>query len=355
MLDLATGRYPGFLFGTGVGAQLPVFHLHEATPDALTPRLRYLAENGYRTVTSEAIAALVHRGVHPGPRTVALCFDDAWASLWTVAAPLLRQFGLRAITFAIPGRIADAETVRPTRDDGVETNGGEDRTALPFVTWPELRALARSGTIDVQSHTWSHSAVFTAADVVGFVSPRWLDGPLLDRPRLSGEGLTFAGPDDLGAPLFPTRSRMADGYRWLEDANVRQRCVEHVRRHGGAAFFERPAWREELRALVPVGSGQFESEDAREAAIVEEFERGRAVLNEKLGADVRHVCLPWGIGGRLARRLAQRLGFSTMFRDRVFGRRVVAAGDDPLSLMRLHDRFIFCLPGRGRRFFVSAR
>jgi hypothetical protein len=31
----------------------------------------------------------------------------------------------------------------------------------------------------------------------------------------------------------------------------------------------------------------------------------------------------------------------------------VTHGDDPFSLMRLHDRFIFCLPGLGRRWFFS--
>ena len=353
VVDLATGRYPGFLFGTGVGAQLPVFHLHESSPACLVPRLQYLSDNGYRTVTTGAIAGLVLRGVHPGPRTVALCFDDAWASLWTVAAPLLRQFGFRAITFAIPGRIADAPGVRPTRDDGIDTQGGEDRSDVPFVTWPELRALAASGTIDVQSHTWSHSRVFTAPDVVDFVSPAWLDGPRLDRPRLHDDTLRFAGDGDLGAPLFPTRSRMADGYRWLDAPATRLRCMEHVHAAGGAAFFDRAAWRDELHALVRSGEGRFETEADREAAIAEELERSRAELAARAGAEVRHVCLPWGIGGAVARRAAQRLGFETMFSDRLFGRRVVSTGDDPMSLMRLPDRYIFCLPGRGRRFFLS--
>jgi peptidoglycan/xylan/chitin deacetylase (PgdA/CDA1 family) len=353
LLDLATGRYPGFLFGTGVGAQLPVFHVHEASPASLLPRLQYLAENGYRTVTSDAIAALVRRGVHPGPRSVALCFDDAWASLWTVAAPLLRRFGFSAITYAIPGRIADADAVRPTIADGMDTRGDEDRSSLPFVTWPELRALAGSGVIDVQSHTWSHSAVFTADQIVGFVSPLSLEGSLLDRPRLHDDGLRFVTGDDLGAPLFPTRSRMADGHRYLESVGARQRCVEHVAHRGGVAFFDRPGWRNELSALARDSAGRFESDDEREAAVTEELERGRSELDARLGINVRHVCLPWGVGGNVARRAAMRLGFDTMCRDRLFGRRVVTHGDDAFSLMRLHDRFIFCLPGRGRRWFFS--
>src|SRR3954471_8779691 len=83
LLDLATGCYPAFLFGGSIGDQLPVFHLHEVTAGWLEPRLRHLAENGYRTVTCDEIARLAIDGVRPGPRAVALTFDDAWESAWS--------------------------------------------------------------------------------------------------------------------------------------------------------------------------------------------------------------------------------------------------------------------------------
>lgn len=66
---------------------------------------------------------------------------------------------------------------------------------------------------------------------------------------------------------------------------------------------------------------------------------------------MQHICAPWGIAGGMARRVVRRLGFLTLFADRLFGRRIVQAHDDPYSLMRLHERFIHCLPGRGRRLF----
>ena len=64
-------------------------------------------------VTTEALEdALAGR---PLPvRAVLLAFDDSWASLWTVVAPLLRRHGLRAVAYAIPARITDAGTVRPS-------------------------------------------------------------------------------------------------------------------------------------------------------------------------------------------------------------------------------------------------
>jgi peptidoglycan/xylan/chitin deacetylase (PgdA/CDA1 family) len=363
LLDLATGRYPGFLFGLSTGRQLPVFHLHEVTPSGLEPRLRYLAENGYRTVTSDAIARLVRGGAHPGPRSVALCFDDAWASLWTTAAPLLRRYGFQAIAFAIPARITDAVALRPTLDHGA-TPTDDDRSAVPFVTWPELERLRASGTIDVQSHSWSHSMIFSAGVPLGFVGPSFVDEPLLNRPRRTepaapggppGDRPAFLTPADLGAPLYRRRSRLGDGWRFHEDVTARERCIAHVRANGGPAFFAREGWRAELLAVHGAAGGRFETPADRDRAILEELDRGRSELAARLGTDaVRHLCAPWGISGQLARRAARRVGYDTMFADRLFGRRTVRAGDDPYSLMRLHERFIGCLPGRGRRHFLTA-
>src|SRR5690242_20126993 len=84
-LDLLSGRYPRFVFGGRLGADLlPVFHFHDVTAADLDAKLCYLADNGYRTVQADEVAAFARRERRLDDRHVALCFDDAWASLWTV-------------------------------------------------------------------------------------------------------------------------------------------------------------------------------------------------------------------------------------------------------------------------------
>ena len=347
MLDLATGRYPAFLFGGSTGRLLPVFHLHEVTRAVLEPRLQFLAEHGYRTVTTDVIAQLVRNGTHPGPFTVVLCFDDARASLWTVAMPMLRRYNFCAITFAIPGRIADADTTRPTLDDDAPTADRADLSDRPFVTWPELCALQSSGLVDVQNHTFSHASVFCAERVIDFVTPEFASTHLLDRPQMAQNGdPAFLQPDDLGAPLYPQRSRMSDAVRYVEDTDTRDRCRTLVREAGGTAFFARPGWQRTLQALVDERSGVFESDETRTHAVQQELDRARTVLEHRLRAPVRHLCFPWGVGGRLAREAARGLGIETAFSERLFGLRAVQAGDDRYRLMRLSGKWITRLPRR---------
>lgn len=322
VLDLIAGRYPPFLFGFPVGRRLPVFHFHEETPEILEPALRYLAENGYRTVVSDEVTRIVRGQRAPAPRTVMLAFDDAWASLWLVVAPLLRRYGMRAVAYAIPSRIRDAAAVRPTLDDGPIDAVAADRADDPFVTWPELRALASSGVIDVQSHTWSHSMIFCGSAVVGRVDASFGREPMLNRPRLNDtDPPVFLTPAEHGAPLYPRRSRMSDARRYFPGA-------------GGTA-------------------GRWETPEAQRRAIEQELVAARDVLEARLGTPVRHVCLPWGVAGEIAWATLARLGVETAFSNTLRGGMAVAPGDAPFALKRLHSRYIRALPGEGRRSFLT--
>src|SRR3989442_13945844 len=202
LVDLATGCYPSFVFGGSLGGVLPVFHFHDVTREWLEPRLQYLVENGYRTVTCDEIARLVIDATSPGPRAVALTFDDGWASAWSVATPLLKQYQLKAILFAIPGRIVDGERLRSAESLALQDD--------PFVTWPELREMHASGVWDVQSHTRSHAMIFSDSETIGFVTPDYRRGPLLPRPLAAGKGgAPFLPPGALGKPLYPHPPRVS--------------------------------------------------------------------------------------------------------------------------------------------------
>lgn len=337
VLDLATGCYPAFLFGGSIGELLPVFHFHDVTREWLEPRLQFLAENGYRTVTADEIARLVVDGVALGPKRVALTFDDAWASVHSVALPLLKQYAFGIVLFAIPGRIGDTP--------------GE----TPFVTWGQLRELHASGVVDVQSHTRSHAMIFAGDEVIDFVRPGFEYEPMLNRPVRAMNGRVDAVPGDaLGTPLYVRRSRMSDARWYHADEHVAERCRVHVAANGGTAFFERPTWRSDLQAIAAGAKGRFEDDETRAAIIRKELAEARDWLNDALGTTtVRHVALPWGIGGRLARTAIEATGHVTAFAERPLLRRAVAAGDDRFQLMRLSGRFLTCLPGRGRTAFFS--
>ena len=354
-LDAVCGRLPRFVFGGRVAADvLPVFHFHDVTAADLDPKLRHLSENGYHATTADEMSAFVRREIRFDGSRVALCFDDAWASLWTVGAPLLKRYGLTAITYAIPARIDDAPRCRPTLDD-VSEDMTDAVDGPPFVTWPELRALQTSGIVDVQCHTESHSMVFSSPDVAGFLTPDYANIPMLNRPQLSPlPTLRFLEPDQLGAPLYEARSRMSDGRRVAVPPDLQATCVEYVAREGGTAFFSQLDWKDRLQQLATRrADAAVESEAEHDRAIDLELERGRAILNDRLRTTtVNHICLPWGVSCAYTATALARLGYRSAVANRMPGLLAVQPGDDPYWLKRLPNRYIFHLPGRGRRIWT---
>jgi hypothetical protein len=65
------------------------------------------------------------------------------------------------------------------------------------------------------------------------------------------------------------------------------------------------------------------------------------------------VCLPWGVSGTITLGALHRLGFVSAVANRWAGTFAVSPGDDPFWLKRLHNRFVFSLPGHGRRTILT--
>jgi peptidoglycan/xylan/chitin deacetylase (PgdA/CDA1 family) len=329
--------------GQPLGEILPVFHFHDVTREALEPYLQYLKQNDYRTVTSEAMRRFAYDGIHPGRKSVVLCFDDAFASMWTVATPLLERYGMSAITYVIPARVSDAAEVR---DPAGWAPGDEGDLA----TWPEIKAMHMSGRVDVQAHTLTHANIFCSDDVVAFVTPETCM-TMLGRPVLGfGQPPRVLNSDTLGAPLYLARSRMSDALAYVDTELARDACVEHVDAHGGSTFFEQTGWRQELKEIVVRHRGRFESVAEREQSQLSELQGAREMLEQHLpGHSVRHVCFPWGVAGESAVAAARRAGYETAVADQLWGRRCMWRKTDPYHIMRLKHSYIFTLPGRGRK------
>lgn len=103
-------------------------------PEKLREDLIWLRDHGYTTVLPRELAAgrLDDGAPLPG-KCVVLTFDDGYESNFTLAQPILEEYGAKAAVAVIVGRI------------GVEAG---------FLTWDECRAMAQSGVWEFGSHTY---------------------------------------------------------------------------------------------------------------------------------------------------------------------------------------------------------
>ena len=337
--DLLLRRYPPFVTGGPLPrGHVPVFVFHSLEAASFGRKVAYLAENGYRTLGAEEYLRVIGGTDQAPERAVVLTFDDGRASLDTVGAPILKKHGMTGIVFLVPGR---------TPEKAPSPAGPAD-----LLGWDQVRALSSSGVFDFQSHTLLHARIGVAPRVAGFMTPWMRHGyPAFDVPLVEAGGHDrLAGDIPLGTPLFHSEPRTSEALRFYDDGAGREACVHAVASGGGEAFFARPGWESDLRALVSRQAirGRVETAPEREAAIRRELVDARALIERHTGRTVTHLCYPWHASGPTARRLAGEAGYRTAFCGKVKGTPLTPPGGDPLAIARIGEDYVLLLPGKGR-------
>jgi peptidoglycan/xylan/chitin deacetylase (PgdA/CDA1 family) len=112
------------------------------TPARFAEQMAWLARDGLRAVGVEEGHALLAGGRAQG--VVGLCFDDGYADVARNAVPVLERHGFRATVFLPTGVI-----------DGTAAFAWY-ATQPAMLTWDEVRALDRAGTLGFGAHTVTH-------------------------------------------------------------------------------------------------------------------------------------------------------------------------------------------------------
>ncbi|MFH1761965.1 MAG: polysaccharide deacetylase family protein [bacterium] len=137
-----TGKlYPSFVTAFNppvLSGEVPVFMFHTVEYRSFREQMEFLKINGYNTIAADDIFAFIKGGSPIKSGSVMLTFDDGRKSLWTVAYPLLKEYGFKATAFIIPGCIGTA------------------RKKYPVVSWEEVKIMHEDGIMDFQSHTLNH-------------------------------------------------------------------------------------------------------------------------------------------------------------------------------------------------------
>ncbi|MFN3231858.1 MAG: polysaccharide deacetylase family protein [Alphaproteobacteria bacterium] len=109
----------------------------QVTADAFEAQMRYLIDNGYRVVSLRELEGFLN-GSRPLPkRSVVVTIDDGYSSVYDIAFPILKRLGLKATLFVYTDFVG----------------GGLS------LSWDKMREMDRSGVIDIQSHSKSHTSM----------------------------------------------------------------------------------------------------------------------------------------------------------------------------------------------------
>jgi|GEM_PF-1512044 len=125
--------------------------IHAISPEELERHFRFLAERGWKSLSSDEFAAVARGDARASPRSFLITFDDGFASVRTAALPLLRKYDFNALSFIA------TELIKPDPENTPQPGSTDAGTVEnPYLSWEQLRELQASGRVDCQSHSHSH-------------------------------------------------------------------------------------------------------------------------------------------------------------------------------------------------------
>ncbi|HGB4253801.1 TPA: polysaccharide deacetylase family protein [Salmonella enterica subsp. enterica serovar Virchow] len=146
---------------------LPVLMYHHVSnhpglvtlsPDTFRAQMQWLAESGWKTVTTAEVESFYQGGRLPR-KSVMLTFDDGYLDNWLNVFPVLQEFNLQAHLFLITGRIGCGPVRRtgltPSHED-CETLVARGRADEVMLRWSEVQAMRLSGRVEFHPHTHTH-------------------------------------------------------------------------------------------------------------------------------------------------------------------------------------------------------
>jgi peptidoglycan/xylan/chitin deacetylase (PgdA/CDA1 family) len=136
------------------------------TPEHFEDQLRWLAQWGYKTLTTAEFTHHIRFGSAPR-RSVLITFDDGYLDNWVYAAPLLRRYGMCATIFLVTGWVGQGAARACLGESGYlpetpehrecERRIEQGRADEVILRWSEVMALRAQGVIEFHSHTHTHT------------------------------------------------------------------------------------------------------------------------------------------------------------------------------------------------------
>jgi len=103
--------------------------------DQFEAQMKYLADNGYHTITPEDMVDAWENGKELPDKPVIITFDDGYADNYRNAYPILKKYNLQGTIFLISDYVS---------------------TYPNYLTWTQAEEMQESGLINFESHTLSH-------------------------------------------------------------------------------------------------------------------------------------------------------------------------------------------------------
>lgn len=341
---------------------IPVFVYHTIDPELFESHLKFLDTNGYNTLSiDDFYKIIIGEKELTNKKSILITIDDARSSVWKFGYPLLKKYNKHATVFVIPGLTLETDDTNLnldnlwsgncTFDELVERDKNDDN----LCNWKEIEVMYNSGLVSIESHTLFHSEVFSSKKIVDLIKPStkknvygFTGSPYLNKADM---GLPINFKNYIGLPLFETSPTMLAGPKILFSNNFIQSCKNIFKEYSD----DLEIVKEKIDKLIDsISFEDFSLQENSKNFTLDDLKTAKEIIQKKLDINAgNHLCLPWTKGNETTVKICKDLEIKSCFWGMSNDKRINKILDDPYYITRLKNDFIFRLPGKGRKSFIS--
>lgn len=250
---------------------------------------------------------------------IVITFDDGFLDNWVWAFPLLKKYNLRATIFVSPELVDFRDITRPNLDDYLKKTADYDEINQPgYLSWPEMKMMIKSGLVDIQSHTMSHTKYFVSDKLIGFHHPGndclYAVGNIY--PHLKPFHIadkTFERQIPYGYPLFEEVSAVCARRVTINKSFIAE-CIYDLKHYDFDKYSFTTAFNEIIDMYEEYKMDgrlitETETDDSIRKRLEYEIVGSKKILEEQLQIPVEFLCWPHGDNTEEAHQLAINTGY----------------------------------------------
>lgn len=253
-------------------------------------------------------------------RSICLTFDDGYLDNFIFVFPLLKKYNIKATIFISPDFVNRQSIIHKTLEDywnnQVTIN---DLNNWGFLSWEEMAEMEKSGLVDIQSHTLTHTKYFVSDKLVGFHHPG--SDCLYPISNIFSEhrpyyiaNKKFEKLIQYGHPLFQEKSSViAKPVNINPDFN--KTCIDMLKYYFKENVYDFHSCFKIVKSEYEKFKGKgelilgIENEFDYRQRIISELKKSKESIEKKLQKNVKYCCWPHGDNDEFVHNLALQLGY----------------------------------------------
>lgn len=283
--------------------------------------VRYLSSAGYTFLFLDEYFELRQDKSAKNKNLICLTFDDGYLDNYVYVFPLLKKYKAKGTIFISPEYVPNTLEPNLTIEDvwNSKIKIGELKS-LGYASWKELEIMQKSGIVDIQSHTMTHTKYYRNDKIREFHHPKSnylypiANLNLAKKPNyIADENFIHLLP--YGFPFFEEQSAMIVKKVSINE-EFENECVEILKDtdwtnyNFNTCFLSvKKLYESYLKAENLIT--KIESQIEYEKRIRVEISESKRIIEKKLQKKVNHICWPHGDYNELCHQIAIEEGYSS--------------------------------------------